>query len=167
MASGRFNPIGLISIDVDGLKLVNDNLGHIMGGSLLMNVGRILKKSFRECDVLARMGGDEFAIIIRYCSIDTIEQACQRVISNIKKYNKLQTDLPISISMGWSIKNLQMSNNISEIIKEADIKMYAEKNTNHSKYVDIFKEWISNVVKCDDIYKGLAPLQVRNQALAA
>lgn len=147
LASGRFNPIGLISIDIDGLKLVNDNLGHAMGDSLLMNFGRILKMSFRECDVLARMGGDEFAIIIPHCSVDIIEQACQRLNRNIMNYNESQTDLPMSISMGWSIKNLQMSTNISEIIKEADVKMYAEKPLNHSKYVDIFKEWLSNVGK--------------------
>ena len=147
LASGRFNPIGLISIDIDGLKLVNDNLGHAMGDSLLMNFGRILKMSFRECDVLARMGGDEFAIIIPHCSVDIIEQACQRLNRNIMNYNESQTDLPMSISMGWSIKNLQISNNIAEIIKEADVKMYAEKPLNHSKYVDIFKEWLSNVGK--------------------
>lgn len=147
LSSDRFNPIGFISIDVDGLKLVNDNLGHVIGDSLLANVGKILKESFRDCDVLARMGGDEFGIIIPHCDIETTEQACQRVRSNIKKYNELHTELPISISMGWSVRNLNINSNFVEIIKEADSRMYADKILNHARYVDVFKDWLSNVGK--------------------
>ena len=147
LASGRFNPVGFISIDVDGLKLVNDNLGHVVGDSLLFNVGQLLKKSFRDCEVVARLGGDEFAALIPHCDTAVIENVCQRIRENIKKHNELYTDLPISISIGWSVGNLRANSNIVEIIKEADLKMYADKKVNHSKYIDVFKDWLSNVGK--------------------
>lgn len=145
LSSGRFNPVGFLSADVDGLKLVNDNLGHLAGDSLLMNVGRILKESFRDCDVVARMGGDEFAVVITHCTDEIMEQACQRVFNNIENYNKLNKDLPLSISFGWSIRKLQISSEILEIIKEADDRMYTEKTVNRAKYSSLFENYLFTV----------------------
>jgi diguanylate cyclase len=144
LASGRFNPIGFISIDVDGLKLVNDNLGHVVGDSLLLTVGRILRESFRDSDVVARTGGDEFAIIIPQCDLTSMEKACRRLRGNMHKQNEMQSDLPISFSVGWSVGNLQVKSNIPDIIKEADQSMYTDKKRNRSRYLDVFKEWLSN-----------------------
>jgi len=142
-ASGRFNPIGFISIDVDGLKLVNDNLGHVIGDSLLLTVSRILKESFRDCDVVARIGGDEFAVIIPQCDLAIMEQACQRLRGNMDKQNELHSELPISFSVGWSVGNLQVKSNIPEIIKQADQSMYTDKEKKRSQYLHDFKEWLS------------------------
>lgn len=147
LASDRLNPVGFISIDVDGLKLVNDNLGHVVGDSLLLNVGQILKKSFHDGEDVVRMGGDEFAVVIPRCETTVIEKACRRIQDNIKKYNELYVDLPISISIGWSMGNLSDDGNMVEIVKEADLRMYDDKKVNHSKYVDIFKNWLLNIGK--------------------
>jgi len=146
-ASGRYNPVGLISIDVDGLKQVNDNLGHGAGDSLLVKVAQILKKSFRDGDMIVRMGGDEFVVLTPYCDMIVMEEACQRIEKNVITYNESGVDLPISISVGWSVGNLNENEKITEMMKEADSRMYTAKKVNHPRYVEMFKEWLINFGK--------------------
>jgi len=79
MQSGRFDPVGIVVCDVDGLKLVNDNLGHATGDALLATVAKILLQCFRESDVVARIGGDEFAALLPNCPQPVVEEAYARI----------------------------------------------------------------------------------------
>ena len=67
MALGRVAEcrIGVFSLDIDGLKFVNDTFGHEQGDSMLVRAAEILKMSFQANDSIARIGGDEFAVIVR------------------------------------------------------------------------------------------------------
>jgi diguanylate cyclase len=147
LSSGKFDPVGFLSIDVDGLKQVNDNLGHIVGDSLLRNVGQILKCNFSEDDIVVRMGGDEFAVVMPCCDVEAMEQACGRIRSHIARYNATHTDLPLSISIGGSVGNLHAPNNSHHIMKEADMQMYVDKRKNHDAYVETFMDWLANIGK--------------------
>ena len=140
LATGRFNPVGFISIDVDGLKLVNDNLGHNAGDFLLVHVSQIIKKCFRECDVIVRMGGDEFEIIMPLSNRVAVQQACQRIRDKITEHNSSKLSIPISVSIGCSVGELNINSNIEELIKEADNQMYFEKQTNRLIYRALFNE---------------------------
>ena len=134
------NPVGFISIDVDGLKLVNDNLGHHAGDTLLINVSQILKKCFRESDAIIRTGGDEFLIIMPLSDSAAVQKACKRIHEKINSHNCINLSMPISISIGWSVGDLCIDSNIRKLIKEADNRMYIDKQTNRLKYATFFKE---------------------------
>lgn len=117
-------PLSLFMGDVNGLKMVNDALGHQEGDRLLIAVADLLRKSCRREDIVARWGGDEFIILLPNCDnrtaakvFERIKQACQHI-----------NDLPIetSISLGLSIKT-HPSQDIREIIKDAEDKMYRNK----------------------------------------
>ncbi len=139
MQSGRFDPVGIVVCDVDGLKLVNDHLGHQAGDELLAAVADILNRSFRTSDVIARIGGDEFAVLLPKCTADVVEIACQRIRDNARSSRQLTPPIPISLSIGWAVK--QHSNqNMEEVFKEADNNMYREKPHNREYFRDFFNK---------------------------
>lgn len=140
MASGRFNPVGFISCDVDGLKLVNDNLGHHAGDMLLNTVGQILKNCFRDCDVVARIGGDEFAVLMPLSDESIVRKACQRIRSKVEEHNLHNLSMPVSISIGWTSVDLAEYMDIHAMIKEADGRMYHDKQNNRGKYISLFNQ---------------------------
>lgn len=126
LESGRFNPVGLVLCDVDGLKLVNDTLGHECGDMLLMESANVIKKALRQGDMVARIGGDEFAILLPQSDSKTVELICSRIRKAIKAYNTNDAGLILSISMGIAVANMAPVN-MDSLFKEADDNMYREK----------------------------------------
>ncbi|MEW5952546.1 MAG: PAS domain S-box protein [Bacillota bacterium] len=126
LQSGRQRPVGLIVCDADGLKFVNDTLGHGTGDNLLVAVAGILRQSFREGDLIARIGGDEFAILVAGGDKEAMEKACLRIKNNVDRYNAGRPDLPVSISTGYAVGEAP-DLNLRDIFKEADNNMYREK----------------------------------------
>jgi diguanylate cyclase (GGDEF)-like protein/PAS domain S-box-containing protein len=124
--TGRFNPIGLIMCDVDGLKMINDALGHISGDQLLMEAAKILRMGVRKGDVVSRLGGDEFAILLPKSRLQDVERVVNRIKRLIENYNKINFELPLSISIGFATTNDRESN-MDEVFKEADDNMYKNK----------------------------------------
>lgn len=115
--------------DVDGLKLVNDTLGHDIGDKILITTARLLKHDLREKDIVARIGGDEFALILPDCDPAAAEAICARIQKNVTAHNLSNPNLPLSISIGFSYC---ANANIIDTFKEADNNMYREK-LQHSK----------------------------------
>lgn len=142
LSSGRFNPVAFISIDVDGLKLINDNLGHSAGDAVLITVSSIIKKTFRKNDVIVRLGGDEFIILLPSSDEDTVDRICRQLRHEVDEHNRTHQDIPISISIGWSLGNLGDNQNYHELIKEADSRMYDDKKINHAQFEMIFWSFI-------------------------
>ncbi|MGF7184658.1 diguanylate cyclase (GGDEF)-like protein/PAS domain S-box-containing protein [Desulfitispora alkaliphila] len=126
LQKSREYPISIISCDVDGLKIINDTMGHERGDRILKNCAKILKQSLRESDILARVGGDEFAIILLKTDHEVGEQIIRRIKHKVEQYNQEAKELPLSISLGVGTA---VDNNIplEEAMKEADQKMYHEK----------------------------------------
>jgi len=124
MDTERQLPISLIMGDLNGLKLINDSMGHQEGDKLLIKAGEILKKSCRREDIVARWGGDEFIILLPGCD----SEAGLRIIENIQEICKSDNDFPIEISISLGLACKSHSNqNMQEIIKEAEDKMYRNK----------------------------------------
>jgi|LSQX01.1.fsa_nt_gb diguanylate cyclase (GGDEF)-like protein/PAS domain S-box-containing protein len=120
------NPVGLIMCDVDGLKLVNDTLGHEQGDRLLRVVSALMKSCFRGDDILARVGGDEFAAIVPNASPKLLEERIHSIWDRVKTFNQEHGDFPISVSLGYAVRqDPQVS--MLEVFKEADDNMYRKK----------------------------------------
>ncbi len=122
----RFFPVGIIICDVDGLKLINDTLGHNAGDSILMAAAEIIKECFRGSDVAARVGGDEFAVLLPNANRAVVESACRRMRDAISKYNASHLDLLVSLSIGFAVSG-EKSITMNDLYKEADHNMYREK----------------------------------------
>lgn len=119
-------PVGVIICDLDGLKIVNDTYGHTIGDALLRAAAKAIKDSFRQDDVVARIGGDEFAVLLNQNTVADVEKACWRIKDLVERHNKLSPHLPLSISIGHAIRESKV-HSLKEIIKKADDNMYAEK----------------------------------------
>ena len=122
----RYGTVGILSCDVDGLKLVNDTLGHDQGDRLLVAAARVIRDSFREGDLAARIGGDEFAIVLPNTTEPAVENACQRIQETVDTYNATTPELPLSISVGFAVRN-GSHKNLKDVFKEADNHMYRKK----------------------------------------
>lgn len=126
----RYAPVGIVICDIDGLKLINDTLGHHAGDILISKAADLIKSCFRETDVIARIGGDEFAILLPQCSPEVLENACQQINDVVFEYNLLHSVLPLSISVGCAIDNAENAGNLNRLFREADDRMYREKLLN-------------------------------------
>jgi diguanylate cyclase (GGDEF)-like protein/PAS domain S-box-containing protein len=127
LEGGRRHPVGIILCDVDGLKLVNDTLGHEKGDKLLLNAAQIIRMSFREGDMVARIGGDEFAVTLPYSPRHVVESACGRIREAIDRYNTSNPELLLSISLGFAVSDVIKAKSIGDLFKEADNNMSREK----------------------------------------
>ncbi len=117
-------PISIIMGDLNGLKLINDAFGHSMGDKALKRIGEILKETFRDEDIIARVGGDEFMILLPKTDKKTAEKILKRVIEKCQQ-RPLEI-ININISFGVSTK-LHSEKNINDVLKEAEDKMYFNK----------------------------------------
>jgi diguanylate cyclase (GGDEF)-like protein/PAS domain S-box-containing protein len=96
----RNYPIAIVMADINGLKVVNDALGHNKGDELLKNTAKVLKSVARKEDIIARIGGDEFAIILPHCDENVAQAFCNRFREACKKCN---SELKCSIALGYAI----------------------------------------------------------------
>jgi len=118
--------IGLIMIDLDGLKLINDTMGHEQGDVLLTRSAHILASCVRGSDVVARIGGDEFAVLLHPVDESTIQSVCDRIHKMIMETNATQQLAPISLSIGYAVSS-DPAVPMQEIFQRADNNMYREK----------------------------------------
>lgn len=126
LADGPNYPVGIIICDLDGLKLVNDTLGHKFGDNLLVAAANVIKKSLRVSSMVSRIGGDEFVALLSNTSKSELENTCDRIRQAIEEYNLLNTAIPLSLSIGLAISSYDTERPV-DIFKEADNNMYREK----------------------------------------
>ena len=123
----------LFYLDMDDLKSINDRFGHNDGDQALIALGSILKKTFRESDIIARIGGDEFVVLLESTD-ENDEILITRLHENIKNYNaEVSQDYKLSVSVGVADFNPEHPVSIDELLSKADALMYAQKRKRRKK----------------------------------
>jgi diguanylate cyclase (GGDEF)-like protein/PAS domain S-box-containing protein len=127
--------IGLMMIDLDKFKPVNDTYGHPVGDQLLKNIARIFKKRFREVDTVARLGGDEFAVVLAGIdSVDNMTTIAQEVIDTLSKPMVVSNhELKIGCSIGLCAYPT-CANEIKTMLQKADDALYQAKKDGRNCY---------------------------------
>jgi len=126
LENGRHFPVSILMGDVDRLKETNDLLGHAVGDSMLKRVAQVLTQTFRSEDVLARIGGDEFAVLLPDVDVDAAQHAVLRLNEYLHEHNtNYFTELPLQLSVG--VATAKYGDPLIEALKVADANMYCQK----------------------------------------
>jgi len=122
-------PLSVIIGDINGLKLINDALGHAEGDRLIVETAKIIRSCFRESYILARTGGDEFSILLPKTDSNTAYALLKKVQAACEAYNKRNAPNEtcyINISLGYATKKT-MEENLNSVVKTAEDYMYKRK----------------------------------------
>jgi diguanylate cyclase (GGDEF)-like protein/PAS domain S-box-containing protein len=119
----RLFPVSIVSVDVDGLKMVNDKEGHDAGDAVIITTARSLRESFRNEDIIARLGGDEFVVLLP----ETNEEQAREIITRLRRNIEKQKDESFSLSIG--VATGQKGCSLSYLMYRADECMYVDKAT--------------------------------------
>ena len=123
----RSGSVAIAIIDVDGLKRVNDTWGHKKGDELLVKAAQVLRGAVRSEDVVARIGGDEFAIILKNSDEVVVEMIFQRLRQALEQEKQKTEELaPLSLSFGYAFAASPEISTL-ELFKTADNRMYQAK----------------------------------------
>ena len=139
-------PFAIIIADLNGLKIVNDTFGHEKGDLLIQKAGDILKEQCREKDVLARIGGDEFVILMPQASCEDALALCE----NIKQAYLNSDKYPIapSIALGAATQ-MHKDESLQSVFNKAEDMMYENKKINRDKtyltFIDSLKYQLNNL----------------------
>ncbi len=118
-------PLSILMIDVNGLKLTNDAFGHAGGDRLLKKVAEVLKRESRADDIIARIGGDEFVVLLPKTDKKHTASLERRLGTAFK--NEIIKNIPVSVSCGGATKK-QIQEKIENIFKKAEDNMYNQKS---------------------------------------
>lgn len=120
--------LSICFIDVDGLKTINDSLGHKEGDLLITRVASIIREHIRESDILVRLGGDEFLLCLPDCSEENADKVWKKITAQFDSENSLSINsFKLSASHGIIPFHPEFSCSVDELVEKADKKMYAEK----------------------------------------
>lgn len=141
---GQVGYVGLLFIDLDHFKVVNDSLGHVAGDELLIDVAQRLNAAIRPDDLLGRLGGDEFTILAtRITGIDQLERLAQRVLASFDEPFALDGRLhPMSASIGVALADSE-ARTATDLLRLADAALYQAKSAGRSR-VSVFDASMRN-----------------------
>ena len=126
LARRRLDPMSMLSIDLDNLKIVNDSRGHSAGDAHLLRVAQVLTTTLRKSDVIARIGGDEFIAVLPDVGIDGAMIAADNVEAALVEATVEYPDLPpLEASIG--VITLEPGETFREMLLRADMEMFAVK----------------------------------------
>jgi len=128
------HPLCLLYIDMDSLKHINDTFGHSQGDVALTHFAHILTKTFRDSDVIARMGGDEFAVLTIDATEGSLNSIQARLQSNVDNHNlEASRGYELSFSLGIIRVDLDATLTVEALLQQADEAMYAHKKKKKRK----------------------------------
>jgi diguanylate cyclase (GGDEF)-like protein len=117
-------PVTVVAFDLDGLKIVNDSLGHEAGDRLLQSMAVFLRQFFRAGDRIFRVGGDEFSVLLPSTDATEAEAICTRLGIGLKTFNAKRA-MPLQFSAGWAV--IERGEMWEGGIRQADERLYSDK----------------------------------------
>jgi diguanylate cyclase (GGDEF)-like protein/PAS domain S-box-containing protein len=131
MESSRDFPLSIVIADLDNLKITNDGFGHLAGDELIKNAVHILQSVFRAADVMARIGGDEFVMLLPKTDAVTARKMLSRIRKKMDAFNAAHPEAPILLSLGTS--TAKQGELLTDKFTIADQHMYEDKARRKSK----------------------------------
>jgi diguanylate cyclase len=131
-------PFSLVIFDVDNFKKVNDEHNHLVGDKVLYMIGRIAKETFRGDDFVARMAGDEFAVILSSAGEDSsgaVERLRENISKKVFKYDRNGELVSIKISISAGVAWIREDDTPESLLERADKSMYLAKQRGRNKVV--------------------------------
>ena len=131
------NPLGVLMLDIDHFKQVNDTYGHIIGDQVLINVANILKTNLRKGDILVRYGGEEFIALLPGASTKSIKRVAEKIRRYIEEHTIRHNsqDIKITISIGGTSFPEIECEDTDKLVEIADKALYEAKDTGRNKVV--------------------------------
>jgi len=126
LQSDRCESMGIVLCDLDGMKFINDAMGHAKGDEIIKRAAELLQENFRSSDIVARIGGDEFAVFIPGVDIEGAERLVRRLGTSTEKNNRECPEIPISLSMGYAV-HWGNPVDMEALYRQADNRMYRNK----------------------------------------
>lgn len=130
------SPASLLMLDLDNFKYVNDVLGHITGDALLGLVPAAIGGALRDSDTLARIGGDEFAVLLPATAVDGALLVADKIVAAIARHGRISTELgtgEVTASVGVTCWDREVPVDAARLLAEADIAMYDAKETGRNR----------------------------------
>ena len=135
LAKRMRRPVLFVVADLDGMKQINDTFGHEAGDQALIETAGILKKTFRDADIIGRIGGDEFAVCIMEDDTSTAEAITTRLEENIRIANNTTTSpYKLSISEGIARFDFASETSFEQMLAQADGLMYEKKRSRQNTH---------------------------------
>lgn len=126
-------PIGIIFLDIDEFKQINDNFGHKEGDEALKTFSAIVRSVLRKNDALARFGGDEFVLMVMVDNEDGLRAVVRKIESALESYNRVSNKpYKLGCSIGAHLYEHSLCGDINELLEEVDKLMYAHKRLKKS-----------------------------------
>jgi len=130
------HPVSLIMLDVDNFKTFNDLNGHPLGDLILKKVSWLLKRNFRECDFIARYGGDEFSVILpdtdKLKAMAIAKRLCQTISETAFEHEDILPQKKLTMSMGLAAYP-EDSKSRKELVERADLALYQAKKEGRNR----------------------------------
>ncbi len=116
--------------DIDGLKKINDKFGHLEGDNLIINAANVIKRCFRESDMVGRIGGDEFIAVVYGADLKLTQEIRDKIHYEVEAYNKncSHKHLILNLSCGYAISSIEKVK-FENLMRIADDRMYEMKNS--------------------------------------
>jgi len=124
----RFLPFSILYMDLDGMKAINDIFGHEAGDQQLIKAAEIISKAFRKTDIVSRIGGDEFCVLLPCVNEKLAVRKRNKIIELIEEYNNQHPQILMNMSIGFATSKVT-DVNLYDILNNADAVMYRQKSS--------------------------------------
>lgn len=125
--------LSLVMIDLDLFKTINDQFGHAAGDKVLTSVASSLRKQIRNSDLLCRVGGEEFALILPAANVDNAALVAEKLRGGVAASQFRFKDRPVSVTISCGVAGFQQGDSIEEVFERADRALYSAKNQGRNR----------------------------------